>query len=74
MAFVLVGLTSLGRFVVLLVVICCFLPFNVLVANPKKLLLYTVGNPARGLRNREKKEMVWESLDVSSVREILLFL
>ena len=29
-----------------------FLTFSVLVANPKK-LLYTVANPARGLRNRE---------------------
>ena len=30
-----------------------FLAFNVLVANPKKLLYYTVANPARGLLNRE---------------------
>ena len=44
---------------------CCllllFLPFSVLIANPKK-LLYTVANPARGLLNREKrtKEKVWQ--------------
>ena len=31
-----------------------FLTFNVLVANPKK-LLYTMANPARGLLNREKR-------------------
>ena len=33
-----------------------FLTFSVLVANPKKLLFYTVANPARGLPNREKKK------------------
>ena len=30
------------------------LTFGVLVANPKKLLYYTVANPARGLLKREK--------------------
>ena len=44
--------------------VCCwlFLTFNVLVANPKKTVLYTVANPARGLLNREKrtKEKVWQ--------------
>ena len=33
-----------------------FLTFSALVANPKKKLLYTVANPARGLLNREKKK------------------
>ena len=33
-----------------------FLTFSVLVANPKKLLLYTVPNPVRGLLNGEKKK------------------
>ena len=32
-----------------------FLIFSALVANPRKKLLYTVANPARGLLNREKK-------------------
>ena len=30
--------------------------FSVLVADPKKLLYYTVANPARGLLNREGKK------------------
>ena len=33
-----------------------FLTFSVLVAIPKKKLLYTVANPARGLPNRGKKK------------------
>ena len=38
-----------------------FFPFNVLVANPKKTILYTVANPARGLLNREKRtKEVWQ--------------
>ena len=33
----------------------CFSHFSVLVADPKKILYYTVTNPARSLLNREKK-------------------
>ena len=33
-----------------------FLTFSALVASPKKKLLHTVANPARGLLNREKKK------------------
>ena len=33
----------------------CFSHFSVLVANPKKILYYTVANPARSLLNRGKK-------------------
>ena len=33
-----------------------FLTFSALVANPKKKLIYTVANPARGLLNREKNK------------------
>ena len=38
-----------------------FLIFNVVVANPKK-LLYTVANPARDLLKKEKrtKQKVWQ--------------
>ena len=40
--------------VVLVFLLLLFLTFNVLVANPRK-LLYTVANPVRGLLKREKR-------------------
>ena len=40
----------------MLLLLLLFLTFSALVANPKKTLLYTVANPARGLLNREKKK------------------
>ena len=40
--------------VVLVLLLLLFLAFNVLVANPRK-LLYTVANPARGLLKRENR-------------------
>ena len=46
----------------LLLLLLLFRTFNVLVANPKK-LLHTVANPACGLLNGEKrtKEEVWQN-------------
>ena len=43
-------ITVLGWFLLLLLL---FLKFNILVANPKKLLYTVVANPARGLLKRE---------------------
>ena len=40
----------------------CFSHFSVLVADPKKILYYTVANPARSLLNREKKKRKRKSL------------
>ena len=40
----------------ILLLLLLFLTFSAMVANPKKKLLYTVANPARGLLNRGKKE------------------
>ena len=50
--------TTIGAYSVntrnIMILYLVVLTFGVLVANPKKLLYYTVANPARGLLKREK--------------------